>query len=629
MLTARLRGLGMPALAVALAAAGVTFMSAGRPAHADVTTAVPTASGASIAVLGGDFTGDGKADIAVTGSQYFQSLPMAASAGDGSFSTTNATGLGTFPHRASTPGAREITGDFNGDGRTDIAVLTPVGLPGAWSTIPVAFSTGAGSFTTTDQPVGNAAHPFISQNAATPGVQPVTGDFNGDGKTDIALVGGQGWTSIPVAYSNGDGTFAVATGTLSNTSFGARASAPGARVLAGDFNGDHKTDIAVLPGRPWDFATIPVAFSAGTGAFTVTESTVGDFSGDWATEPGVQPLTGDFNGDGKTDIALVGGQGWTSIPVASSNGDGSFAVKTDGLSDTLFAAWDATAGVHVLTGDFNGDGKTDIALTAPGWGSVPVALSSGNGTFTVVNQASAFGSWAGSAPGVVMVAGDFNGDHKTDFALAFASWQGIPVAFSAGDGTFSVTNDAVPGLVQYLDGLPGYSGDFDLITCANLQQCQTVDVTGDGRADRIGFVPANTPMIGMGGAVLVDSGQGWRPWGNGFCLNPDETCQVVHVGGADAIADVVQFENDTPPNGVTGNVYVALSNPGAQRFGSLNLWGQNLCPFHGETCTLVDANGDAFPDTLDHTNSARPGEGNTVYVAYGQFTGFAAPVRTS
>jgi hypothetical protein len=52
---------------------------------------------------------------------------------------------------------------------------------------------------------------------------------------------------------------------------------------------------------------------------------------------------------------------------------------------------------------------------------------------------------------------------------------------------------------------------------------------------------------------------------------------------------------------VTGNVYVALSNPGAQRFG----------------------------DILDHTNSARPGEGNAVYVAYGQFTGFAAPVRTS
>ena len=45
--------------------------------------------------------------------------------------------------------------------------------------------------------------------AATPGVQVLTGDFNGDGRTDIALTGVAGWASIPVALSNGDGTFQV------------------------------------------------------------------------------------------------------------------------------------------------------------------------------------------------------------------------------------------------------------------------------------------------------------------------------------------------------------------------------------------------------------------------------------
>src|SRR5205085_5734605 len=86
----------------------------------------------------------------------------------------------------------------------------------------------------------------------------------------------------------------------------------------------------------------------------------------------------------RTDIVAFGGAGWGSIPVASSNGNGTFAVTN--ASVVTFPTWAATPGVQVVTGDFNGDGRTDLAaFGGAGWGSIPVAFSNGNGTFNVTN----------------------------------------------------------------------------------------------------------------------------------------------------------------------------------------------------------------------------------------------------
>ncbi|HEX7702628.1 MAG TPA: VCBS repeat-containing protein [Kofleriaceae bacterium] len=153
----------------------------------------------------------------------------------------------------------------------------------------------------------------------------------------------------------------------------------------------------------------------------------------------VQAVTGDFNHDGFTDIALVGGP-WSTIKLASSYGNGNFSVLDE--SAPSFASWASTPNVKVLTGDFNGDGYTDLALTGvAGWLSIPVALSAGFGNFTVINSVvGQFGSWA-STPGVRAIAGDFNGDGRTDIAITGgANWASIPVAFSVGGGIFSVTN---------------------------------------------------------------------------------------------------------------------------------------------------------------------------------------------
>ncbi|GAA1068986.1 hypothetical protein GCM10009665_75160 [Kitasatospora nipponensis] len=374
-----------------------------------------------------DFNGDNKTDLALTGGANWPCLPVALSKGDATFNTSCNVPGGSWGYWASTAGVKRVTGDFNGDGRTDLALTGGAN----WDCLPVALSKGDGTFDVSCNTPGGSWGYW----ASTAGVKVVTGDFNGDGRTDLALTGGANWDCLPVALSKGDGTFDVSCNAPGGY-WGNWVNESGVKLLTGDFNADGRTDLALTGGAGWD--CLPVLLSNGNGTFNESCNAPGGSWGYWASTAGVKAVTGDFNGDGRTDVVLTGGANWDCLPMALSNGNGTFNVSCNTPGGS-WGYWASTAGVKVVTGDFNGDGRADLALTGgANWDCLPVALSKGDGTFTVSCNAPGgyWGNWVNDS-GAKLLTGDYDGDGRTDLALTGgAGWDCLPVLLSNGNGTF-------------------------------------------------------------------------------------------------------------------------------------------------------------------------------------------------
>jgi FG-GAP-like repeat len=399
------------------------------------------------AVKGGDI-----ALVAQAPAPGVGTIPVAFAGSGGSWTITDEQATPFVGDWASQPGVRMLTGDYDRNHRTDIALVRQT--PG-WSTIPVAFATGNGHWKITDEP----APSFIDDWACQPGVRAIAGDFSGDGRTDIVLVRQTpGWSTIPVAFATGNGQWKITNGPVPSF-IDNWACQPGVRVIVGDFDGDGRTDIALVRQTPgWDM--IPIAFSKGDGSWRVTSQKVSSGFADWACQPGVRVIAGDFDGNGRTDIALVRQTpGWDTIPIAFSNRDGSWRV-TNQQAPSFIADWACRPGTRVLTGDFNDNGRTDIALVCQtiGCSTIPIAFSSGDGSWLVTNgQAPQFmGDWA-CQPGVRVLTGDFNDNGRTDIALVrqLPGWNTIPIAFSNGHGEWQVTNGQAPSFIADWACRPG------------------------------------------------------------------------------------------------------------------------------------------------------------------------------
>jgi hypothetical protein len=334
-----------------------------------------------------DFNGDGKLDVAVAG--QFSTWVLWGN-GDGSFQVTpNYAAGGIVPGPIA-------AGDVNGDGKLDLVV-------GNLSGIGVLFGNGDGTF----------------QSAVGYGVTPgalVLSDVNGDGSPDLVYTSG---FNVNVQLNNGDGTFQAAVGYGAG---GAAGSGGIGGLAVADVNGDGKPDLVVGvtaagtcpdPGCDPNTGGVTVLLGNGDGTF----QTATTFNSGSAPNPAV--AIGDLNGDGRPDVLATSGN---NVEVLVGNGDGTFQAAVG------YAAGSSPA--SIVVGDFNGDGKLDVAVLNYGPYGVSVLLGNGDGTL----KAPAF--YAGDLPGTSLIVGDFNADGKLDLAVADLGLAGAGVYLGNGDGTF-------------------------------------------------------------------------------------------------------------------------------------------------------------------------------------------------
>ncbi len=271
-----------------------------------------------------DFDGDGKKDLAVTNytnSGFVSVFRNTGSIGTISFAAKVDFTTGIFPYGVS-------TGDFDGDGKTDLAVANNNSI----SVFRNTGNSGTISFA-----------PKVDLAAGSSTISITSGDFDGDGKRDLAVGSFYSLSVFRNTGSSGIISFApkvdfVAAGTIYS-------------ITTGDFDRDGKQDF-VVANR--DSSSISVFQNTGSSGIISFAPKV-----NFTTQVTPQSVsTSDLNGDGMPDL-VVGYGNLNSAIVSvfqntSNNGIISFAAKVDFITSKRSQS--------VTTGDFDGDGRTDLAF---------------------------------------------------------------------------------------------------------------------------------------------------------------------------------------------------------------------------------------------------------------------------
>lgn len=325
-------------------------------------------------------------------------------------------------------------GDFNGDGKPDVAVTD-----NGNKAVVVYLNNGTGSFSA---PISTT----IQMSALGPG-SIVAGDFNEDGKQDLIVGTIAGPQADIFLAGNGDGSFTQ--GQTLPGSFGFFS------AVAVDINHDSHLDL-VAGGN----GTLYVYLGDGHGAFTQQS-----FTNQGPSDAFFGITAGDFNSDSKIDFLATAVNG-NSLRYFPGNGDGSFGAPSTLASQEIFSP------DVIASADFNGDSKRDLLVGSSNIATV--ILGNGDGTFQINDSQVHFLPIPRALPGPVtnsppiVAAADMDADGKIDAVTADSFSNTVNVFLNDGTGKFP---QSVP--------------DFTFPISAGSNQLQLADLNGDGLPDII------------------------------------------------------------------------------------------------------------------------------------------------
>ena len=299
------------------------------------------AGGQTQDLAAGDFNSDGKQDLAVTINSAQIGLSLLTGNGDGTFNAPV-----NFPNTTGFDAPVIVATDVNNDSRLDLLIAHTL----ACFTAPcvssddmtIMLGNGNGTFQSSQMDVGLG----MSEIAV--------GDFNRDGNKDLAMAGSS--ARLYLLRGNGDGTF-VQQPTMTLIPGENHLGEDGTDIDAGDFNRDGIQDLVVAVSLNGSRTVILIG--NGDGSFRTPLI---------ITEPEIRiphyQAVADYNGDGSQDLAISLGWGFQGMmEILKGNGDGTFQPLV--LYDVPPPNSSITGG-DIVAGDFNRDGKPDLALQIRG-----------------------------------------------------------------------------------------------------------------------------------------------------------------------------------------------------------------------------------------------------------------------
>ena len=411
-----------------------------------------------------DFNEDGRMDIAVT-NYHEENVAVFLGYGNGEFSsqTTYFTGVGSKPHWV-------VAEDFNNDGHLDLVVANSL-----TDNVGIFFGKGNGQFSTQvtyftgprsdpcslivgdlnkdgqlDIVVANfngdsigvflgygngdfSSLRIYSTGSNSEPVSPVIGDFNNDGRIDIAVANSRAHNigifladsmqelSPQITYSSG-------------------ANSNPYSIIADDFNNDGQQDIATAN---YHKDSIAIFLGSGTSDFLFQKAY---FTG---TNTGpISIVSGDFNNDGRVDLAVANYRA-NNIGVFLGSGTGDFS------SQTTYFTGSNSKPISIICGDVNNDGRQDLAIANSGSNNVVVFLGSDTGNFLLQTT---FFTGANSSP-ISIGSGDFNNDGQLDLAVANNGTNDVIIFLGSGNGSFSPSGSYFVGVDS--EPISIVTGDFN------------------------------------------------------------------------------------------------------------------------------------------------------------------------